>query len=171
MLDMRLRWRSVLLITLSIAHAPFNATTVAFTYLLAILGGFIRLGSSVPYYMSLAATLTLQLLFSAPSAHSIVADPQKLGGAGYVIWRHPVLASDSRRARAIRAAEANRRRREFGSAVSISQRLLSAEIHRMLMRFRPHRGDVRGGSRRIVLADKQRYTTRDQLPQLDGRLP
>src|SRR6267378_2796177 len=67
----------VLLITHFYRHTHrFNATTVAFTYLLAILGVSTIWGLAVSVFMSLAATLTYNYYFLPPIGAFIVADPQ-----------------------------------------------------------------------------------------------
>src|SRR3982074_2014498 len=66
----------VLLITQFYRHTHrFNATTVAFTYLLAILGVSTLWGLAVSVFMSLAATLTYNYYFLPPIGAFIVADP------------------------------------------------------------------------------------------------
>src|SRR5712672_4511496 len=54
----------------------FNATTVAFTYLLAILGVSTLWGLAVSVFMSLAATLTYNYFFLPPVGTFTIADPQ-----------------------------------------------------------------------------------------------
>src|SRR5258708_3248369 len=54
----------------------FNATTVAFTYLLAVLGVSTIWGLAVSVFMSLAATLTYNYFFLPPVGTFAVADPQ-----------------------------------------------------------------------------------------------
>src|SRR3979411_2698926 len=104
----------------------FNATTVAFTYLLAILGVSTIWGLAVSVFMSLAATLTYNYYFLPPIGAFIVADPQNWV-ALVTFLATSVLASDlSTRARN-QAAEANRRRREVERLYQFRQRLLRAE--------------------------------------------
>src|SRR3981081_4489450 len=54
----------------------FNATTGAFTYLLAILVVSTLWGLAVSVFMSLAATLTYNYYFLPPVGTFIIADPQ-----------------------------------------------------------------------------------------------
>jgi len=117
---------AVLVITFFYRHTHrFNATTVALTYLLAILGVSALWGLAVSVFMSLAATLAYNYFFLPPIGTFIVADPQNWA-ALITFLATSVLASDlSTRARN-QAAEANRRRREVERLYSFSQRLLSA---------------------------------------------
>src|ERR1700692_3813968 len=66
-----------LVITFFYLHPPrFNSTTVAFTYLLAILGVSAIWGLGVAVFMSLAATLAYNYYFLPPTHSFTVADPQ-----------------------------------------------------------------------------------------------
>src|SRR5260370_17177788 len=69
----------VIVITFFYRHTHrFNATTVAFTYLLAILGVSTLWGLAVSVFMSLAATLTYNYYFLPPVVTFIIAHPQHL---------------------------------------------------------------------------------------------
>ncbi|MGH9679719.1 MAG: DUF4118 domain-containing protein, partial [Candidatus Acidiferrales bacterium] len=68
---------AVLAITFFYRHTNrFNATTIAFTYLLAILGVSTIWGLAVSVFMSLAATLTYNYFFLPPLGTFTIADPQ-----------------------------------------------------------------------------------------------
>jgi len=148
----------------------FNATTVAFTYLLAILGVSTQWGLAVSVFMSLAATLTYNYYFLPPIGTFAVSDPQNWV-ALVTFLATSVLASDlSTRARN-QAAEANRRRREVERLYQFSQRLLSAgnpiELLNAIPRQIVEMFEV--GAAALFLADKQKiYRSGMNLPQLDA---
>jgi len=148
----------------------FNATTVAFTYLLAILGVSSQWGLAVSVFMSLAATLAYNYYFLPPIGTLIIADPQNWV-ALVTFLATSVLASDlSARARN-QAAEANRRRREVERLYQFSQRLLSAgnpiELLNAIPRQIVEMFEV--GAAALFLADKQKiYRSGMNLPQLDA---
>jgi two-component system sensor histidine kinase KdpD len=162
---------AVLAITLFYRHTHrFNATTVAFTYLLAILGVSSQWGLAVSVFMSLAATLTYNYYFLPPVGTFTIADPQNWV-ALVTFLATSVLASDlSTRARN-QAAEANRRRREVERLYQFSQRLLSAgnpiELLNAIPRQIVEMFEV--GAAALFLADKQKiYRSGMNLPQLDA---
>src|SRR3981081_49551 len=148
----------------------FNATTGAFTYLLAILGVSTIWGLAVSVFMSLAATLTYNYYFLPPIGSFIVSDPQNWV-ALVTFLATAVLASDlSTRARN-QAGEANRRRREVERLYQFSQRLLSAgnpiELLNAIPRQIVEMFEV--GAAALFLADKQKiYRSGMNLPQLDA---
>ena len=162
---------AVAVITVFYRHTHrFNATTVAFTYLLAILGVSTVWGLWVALFMSLAATLTYNYFFLPPVGTFIVADPQNWA-ALVTFLVTSVLASDlSTRARN-QAAEANRRRREVERLYKFSQRLLSAgnpiELLNAIPRQIVEMFEV--GAAALFIADKQKiYRSGMNLPQLDA---
>src|SRR5258707_3655357 len=162
---------AVAVITFSYRYTHrFNATTVAFTYLLAILGVSTLWGLAVSVFMSLAATLAYNYYFLPPVGTFIVADPQNWV-ALVTFLATSVLASDlSTRARN-QAAEANRRRREVERLYQFSQRLLSAgnpiELLNAIPRQIVEMFEV--GAAALFLADKQKiYHSGINLPQLDA---
>src|SRR5882757_6063469 len=161
----------VLLITQFYRHTHrFNATTVAFTYLLAILGVSTLWGLAVSVFMSLAATLTYNYFFLPPVGTFTIADPQNWA-ALVTFLVTSVLASDlSSRARD-QAAEANRRRREVERLYKFSQRLLSAgnpiELLNAIPRHIVEMFEV--GAAALFLSDKQKiYRSGVNIPQLDA---
>src|ERR1039458_9199166 len=117
---------AVSIITLFYLHMHrFRVTTVAFTYLVAILGVSVLWGLAVSVFMSLAATLAYNYFFLGPTHTFTVADPQNwVALVTFLVTS--VLASDLATRARNQAAEANRRRREVERLYGFSQRLLSA---------------------------------------------
>ncbi len=162
---------AVLVITYFYEHTHrFNVTTVAFTYLLAILGVSALWGLSVSVFMSVAAALTYNYYFLPPVGTLTIADPQNWV-ALVSFLATSVLASDlSTRARN-QAAEANRRRHEVERLYKFSQRLLSAgnpiELLNAISRQIVETFEV--GAAALFLSDKQKvYRSGMNLPQLDA---
>src|SRR6202158_6045841 len=161
---------AVLVITFFYRHTHrFNATTVAFTYLLAILGVSTLWGLAVSVFMSLAATLTYNYYFLPPVGTFIVADPQNWV-ALVTFLATSVLASDLSTGARNQAAEANRRR-ELERLYKFSQRLLSAgnpiELLNAIPRQIVEMFEV--GAAALFLSDKQKiYRSGMILPQLDA---
>jgi two-component system sensor histidine kinase KdpD len=148
----------------------FNATTVAFTYLLAILGVSALWGLSVSVFMSVVATLTYNYFFLPPVGTFTIADPQNWV-ALVTFLATSVLASDlSTRARN-QAAEANRRRHEVERLYRFSQRLLSAGNPIELLNAIPRQivETFAVGAAALFLVDKQKvYRSGMNMPQLDA---
>ena len=162
---------AVLIITYFYVHTHrFNVTTVAFTYLLAILGVSTLWGLSVSVFMSLAATLTYNYFFLPPIGTLTIADPQNWV-ALFTFLATSILASDlSSRARN-QAAEANRRRHEVERLYKFSQRLLSAGNPIELLNAIPRQivETFEVGAAAIFLLEKQKiYRSGMNLPQLDA---
>jgi two-component system sensor histidine kinase KdpD len=162
---------AVLAITYFYQHTHrFNATTVAFTYLLAILGVSALWGLGVSVFMSIAATLTYNYFFLPPVGTFTIADPQNWVALGTFLATS-VLASDlSTRARN-QAAEANRRRHEVERLYRFSQRLLSAGNPIELLNAIPRQivESFEVGAGALFLSDKQKvYRSGMNLPQLDA---
>jgi two-component system sensor histidine kinase KdpD len=162
---------AVLTITYFYRHARgFNATTVAFTYLLAILGVSTLWGLWISVFMSVVATLTYNYFFLPPIGSFFVADPQNWA-ALVTFLATSVLASDlSTRARN-QAAEANRRRHEVERLYKFSQRLLSAGNPIELLNAIPRQivETFEVGAAALFLSDKQKvYRSGMNLPQLDA---
>ena len=148
----------------------FNATTIAFTYLLTILGVSTVWGLAVSVFMSLAATLAYNYFFLPPIGTFTIADPQNWV-ALFTFLATSVLASDlSSRARK-QAAEANRRRREVERLYKFSQRLLSAGNPIELLNAIPRQivDMFEVGAAAVFLSEKQKiYRSGMNLPQLDA---
>src|SRR5579871_2112188 len=169
------RYAAALAIVLAITYLykgshRFNATTVAFTYLLAILGVSALWGLWVSLFMSLAATFTYNYFFLPPVGTLTIADPQNWV-ALVTFLATSILASDlSSRARN-QAAEANRRRHEVERLYRFSQRLLSAGNPIELLNAIPRQivDTFEVGAAALFLADKKKvYRSGMNLPQLDA---
>ena len=162
---------AVLAITYFYQHTHrFNVTTVAFTYLLAILGVSTLWGLYVSLFMSVVATLAYNYFFLPPVGTLTIADPQNWV-ALFTFLATSILASDlSTRARN-QAAEANRRRHEVERLYKFSQRLLSAGNPIELLNAIPRQivETFEIGAAALFLADKQKvYRSGMNLPQLDA---
>jgi two-component system sensor histidine kinase KdpD len=162
---------TVLLITLLYKHAPrVNSTTVAFTFLLAILGSSALWGLAVSIFMSLAAGLCYNYFFLPPTGAFTIADPQNWV-ALFSFLVTSVLGSDlAARARS-QAAEANRRRREVERLYGFSQRLLSAGNPIELLNAIPRQivETFEVGAAALFITDKQKiYRSGMNMPQLDA---
>src|ERR1700686_2420655 len=148
----------------------FNSTTVAFTYLLAILGVSAVWGLAVSVFMSLAAALAYNYYFLPPTGTFTVADPQNwVALVTFLVTS--VLASDLATRARNQAAEANRRRREVERLYGFSQRLLSAgnpiELLNAIPRQIVEMFEV--GAAALFLSDKQKiYRSGINMPQLDA---
>jgi two-component system sensor histidine kinase KdpD len=160
----------VLVITFFYQHTHrFNSTTVAFTYLLAILGVSTIWGLGVAVFMSLAATLAYNYYFLPPTGTFTVADPQNWF-ALVTFLVTSVLASDLATRARNQAAEANRRRREVERLYGFSQRLLSAGNPIELLNAIPRQivDLFEVGAAAIFLTEKQKiYRSGMNIPQLD----
>jgi len=100
-----------------------NATTVGFTFLLAILGTSAVWGLGVSCFMSVAATLAYDYFFLPPTHSLDIADPQDWVALSAFLVTAVVGSSLSARAHN-RAADAERRRREVERLYALSQKLL-----------------------------------------------
>jgi two-component system sensor histidine kinase KdpD len=162
---------TVLLITFLYRHAPrVNATTAAFTYLLAILGSSALWGLAVSIFMSLAATLCYNYFFLPPTGTFTIADPQNWV-ALFSFLVTSVLGSNLAARARNQAAEANRRRREVERLYGFSQRLLSAGNPIELLNAIPRQivETFEVGAAALFLMDKQKiYRSGMNLPQLDA---
>jgi two-component system, OmpR family, sensor histidine kinase KdpD len=162
---------AVLVITYFYDHnRRFNLTTIAFTYLLAILGISAVWGLAVSLFMSVMATLAYNYFFLPPVGTFTIADPQNwVALIAFLVTS--VLASDlSSRARN-QAAEANRRRHEVERLYRFSQRLLSAGNPIELLNAIPRQivESFEVGAAALFLSDKQKvYRSGMNLPQLDA---
>jgi two-component system sensor histidine kinase KdpD len=162
---------AVLLITYFYKNTHrFNVTTVAFTYLLAILGVSALWGLWISVFMSLAATLTYNYFFLPPVGTFTIADPQNWVALGTFLATS-VLASDlSTRARN-QADEANRRRHEVERLYKFSQRMLIAGNPIELLNDIPRQivDSFEVGAAALFLSDKQKvYRSGMNMPQLDA---
>ena len=162
---------AVVVITYFYQHAHrFNVTTVAFTYLLAILGVSAIWELAVSVFMSLAATFAYNYFFLPPVGTLTIADPQNWV-ALFTFLATSVLASDLATRARKQAAEANRRRHEVERLYKFSQRLLSAGNPIELLNAIPRQivESFEVGAAALFLSDKQKmYRSGMILPQLDA---
>jgi two-component system sensor histidine kinase KdpD len=161
---------AVLAITFFYQHeSRFNATTVAFTFLLAILAASTVWGLSVSIFMSLAATLAYNYFFLPPIGAFTIADPQNWV-ALFVFLVTSVVASNLSAMARNRAAEANLRRKEVERLYGFSRRLLTAGNPIELLNAIPSQivDAFEVGAVALFLAEKQKmYRSGMNLPQLD----
>jgi two-component system sensor histidine kinase KdpD len=161
---------AVLAITFFYRHeSRFNATTVAFTFLLAILAASTVWGLSVSIFMSLAATLAYNYFFLPPIGAFTIADPQNWVALVVFLVTSVVASNLSAMARN-RTVEANLRRKEVERLYGFSRRLLTAGNPIELLNAIP--GQIvdafEVGAVALFLAEKQKmYRSGMNLPQLD----
>jgi two-component system, OmpR family, sensor histidine kinase KdpD len=161
---------AVLVITFFYRHeSRFNATTVAFTFLLAILAASTVWGLSVSILMSLAATLAYNYFFLPPIGAFTIADPQNWVALVVFLVTSVVASNLSAMARN-RTVEANLRRKEVERLYGFSRRLLTAGNPIELLNAIP--GQIvdafEVGAVALFLAEKQKmYRSGMNLPQLD----
>jgi two-component system sensor histidine kinase KdpD len=162
---------AVLAITFFYRHeSRFNTTTVAFTFLLAILAASTVWGLSVSIFMSLAATLAYNYFFLPPVGTFTIADPQNWV-ALFVFLVTSVVASNLAAMARNRTAEANLRRREVERLYGFSRRLLTAGNPIELLNAIPSQivDAFELGAVALFLAEKQKmYRSGMNLPQLDA---
>jgi len=148
---------------------PVNATTVALTFLLAILLVSAAWGLAVSVCMSIAAVLAFNYYFLPPIGTFTIADPQNWV-ALFAFLVVSVLSSHlSSRAR-LRAHEASARRREIERLFSFSRGLLeSGNVIQLLNRIPAQIVDTfEVGAAALLLAEKQKiYHSGPSIPQLN----
>jgi two-component system sensor histidine kinase KdpD len=162
---------AVLIITFAYRQMPqISATTVALTYLLAILGVSTLWGLGVSLFMSVAATLAYNYFFLPPVKTFTIADPQNwVALVAFLVTS--VLASDLASRARKQAAEAIRRRHEVERLYQFSQRLLSAGNPIELLNAIPRQivETFEVGAAALFLSEKQKvYRSGMILPQLDA---
>ncbi len=148
---------------------PVNATTVALTFLLAILAVATFWGMAVAVTMSVAAMLAFNYYFLPPAGTFTVADPENWV-ALFAFLAVAVISSHlSSRARQ-KAADASARQRDVEKLYSFSQGLLESRNVMELVNRIPEQ-IVRAfevGAAALFLADKQKvYRSGPEVPQLD----
>jgi two-component system sensor histidine kinase KdpD len=146
-----------------------NHTTVALTFLLAILAVSTVWGLTVSVAMSLAAVVAFNYFFLPPLLTLTVADPQNWVALFAFLFTAVIGSHLSSRARR-QAEEADRRRREIERLYEFSQRLLSAGNAIELMNAIPRQvvDSFELGAAALFLADKQKvYRSGLFIPQLD----
>src|ERR1700735_3717305 len=104
---------------------PVNATTVALTFLLAILAVSTVWGIAVSVFMSVAAMLAFNYYFLPPVGKFTVADPQNWVALFAFLVVSVSASSLSTRARQ-KAEDASARRREIENLYAFSQVLLES---------------------------------------------
>jgi two-component system sensor histidine kinase KdpD len=146
-----------------------NHTTVALTFLLAILAVSTVWGLTVSVAMSLAAVVAFNYFFLPPLLTLTVVDPQNWVALFAFLFTAVIGSHLSSRARR-QAEEADRRRREIERLYEFSQRLLSAGNAIELMNAIPRQvvDSFELGAAALFLADKQKvYRSGLFIPQLD----
>jgi two-component system, OmpR family, sensor histidine kinase KdpD len=146
-----------------------NATTVALTFILAILIVSTIWDLSVSLTMSVAAMLAYNYYFLPPVLTLTIADPQNwVALAAFLITA--VIGSDLSSRAQRQADEADRRRREIEKLYQFSQRLLSSGNAIELQNAIPSQvvDSFELGAAALFLADKQKvYMSGKLIPQLD----
>lgn len=146
-----------------------NATTVALTFLLAILLVSAAWGLAISVTMSLVAVLSFNYYFLPPIGQFTIADPQNWV-ALFAFLIVSVLSSHlSSRAR-LQAQESSARRREIERLFAFSRSLLeSGNVIQLLNRIPVQIVDTfEVGAAALLLGEKQKiYHSGPSIPQLD----
>ena len=103
-----------------------NPTTVALSFLLAILVVSATWGLRYAVFMAILATAFFNFYFLPPIGTFTISDPQNWIALGAFLLTAIIASQLAERARR-QAAEANRRRREVERLYSFSQKLLIAD--------------------------------------------
>jgi two-component system, OmpR family, sensor histidine kinase KdpD len=146
-----------------------NATTVALTFLLAILAVSTIWGIVVSVVMSVVAMLVFNYYFLPPIGTLTIADPQNWVALFAFLATSVVGSHLSSRARK-QAEQANQRRREVEKLYEFSQKLLTAGNAIELLNAIPRQivESFEVGAAAIYLAEKQKiYRSGLNLPQLN----
>lgn len=135
-----------------------NNTTVALSFLLAILAVSAVWGMAVSVLMSVAAMLAFNFFFLPPVLTLTVADPQNWVALFAFLVTALVGSQLSNRIRK-EANAANRRRREIEQLYAFSQKLLGeGNVIQLLNALPNHMADAfEAGAASVFLADKQKY--------------
>jgi len=148
---------------------PVNATTVALTFLLAILAVSTVWGIAVSIFMSIVAVLEFNLFFLPPVGKLTIYDPQNWV-ALFAFLVVAILGSHlSTRARQ-QAEDASARRRDIEKLYAFSQSLLeSGNVIQLLNRIPAQIVDTfEVGAAALLLAEKQKvYRSGPVVPHLD----
>ena len=148
---------------------PVNATTVALTFLLAILAVSTIWGMAVSVAMSLAAMLAFNYYFLPPTGTFTVADPENWVALVTFLVVAMIASTLSTRVRQ-KAADAAARQRDVEKLYSFSQGLLeSRNVMELVNRIPAQIVDAfEVGAAALFLADKQKvYRSGPVIPQLD----
>ena len=116
----------VLIVPLYRLAVHVNPTTVALSFLLAILVVSATWGLRYAVFMAVVATALFNFYFLPPIGTFTISDPQNWIALGAFLVTAIIASQLSERARR-QAAEANRRRREVERLYSFSQKLLIAD--------------------------------------------
>ena len=146
-----------------------NVTTVALTFLLAILIVSTVWGITVSVFMSVVAMLAFNYFFLPPIGTLTIADPQNWVALFAFLVVSVVASHLSMRARQ-QAEAASARRHEIEKLYSFSRGLLeSGNVIQLLNRIPAQIVDIFGiGAAALFLADKQKvYRSGPSIPQLD----
>jgi two-component system sensor histidine kinase KdpD len=135
-----------------------NNTTVALSFLLAILAVSAVWGMAVSVLMSVAAMMAFNFFFLPPVLTLTVADPQNWVALFTFLVTALVGSQLSNRIRE-EANTANRRRREIEQLYAFSQKLLGeGNVIQLLNALPNHMADAfEAGAASVFLADKQKY--------------
>jgi two-component system sensor histidine kinase KdpD len=135
-----------------------NQTTVALSFLLAILAVSAAWGMAVSALMSIAAMLAFNYFFLPPVGRLTVADPQNWVALLAFLVTAIVGSQLSNRIRK-EADEAHRRRREIEQLYTFSQKLLSeGNVIQLLNAIPNHIVDAfEAGAASVFLAEKQKF--------------
>lgn len=147
-----------------------NATTVALTYLLAILIVSTAWGLGVAVVMSLAAVAAFNFFFLPPVGTFTVADPQNWIALFAFLSVSVISSHLSSRARQ-RTEDASARRREIERLYKFSQQLLvTGNVIELLNRIPSQIVNIfEMGAAALFLADKQKiYRSGPGTPQLEA---
>lgn len=148
---------------------PINATTVALTFILAILAVSTVWGMVISVAMSIAAMLAFNYYFLPPTGTLTVADPQNWVALITFLLVAIISSHLSTRARQ-QAADASARQRDVEKLYTFSQRLLeSRNVMELVNRVPVQIVDAfEVGAAALFLADKQKiYRSGPVIPQLD----
>jgi two-component system sensor histidine kinase KdpD len=148
---------------------PVNATTIALTYLLAIVAVSTAWGLTVAVVMSIAAMLSFNYNFLPPIGKLTVADPQNWV-ALFAFLAVAVLVSQLSNRAKQKAEDASARRREIEKLYLFSQGLLEfGNVIQLQNRIPSQIVEIfEVGAAALLLADKQKvYRSGPVVPQLD----
>lgn len=148
---------------------PVNPTTVALTFLLAILAVSTVWGIAVSVFMSIAAMLAFNYYFLPPIGKFTVADPQNWVALFAFLVVSVSASSLSMRARQ-KAEDASARRREIEKLYAFSQVLLeSGNVIQLLNRIPAQIVNTfEVGAAALFLSEKQKvYRSGPVIPRLD----
>jgi len=150
---------TVVAITLFFRHArDVNQTTVALTFLLAILAVSAVWGMAVSVFMSVAAVLAFNYFFLPPVGTFTIADPQNWVALFAFLVTSIVGSQLSARIRK-EADEAHQRRREIERLYRFSQKLLAEGNVIQLMNAIPNYivESFEGGAAELFLPQKDKF--------------